>query len=633
MPWCAVFDDTISKRDANMQQRGTSMKIGVIGAGPSGLTTIKQLRDEEHDVVCFEKNADIGGIWYRHENDGDEMKVFDEMQLTISMKLMSFSDFLYEDRVFVDRRGYFQYLQDYAAKYDLRKSIKLNTGVDAVQKVGNQWRVAVTSNGHQESHLFDALAICSGPFRTPSMKVDHVGKFRGEIIHSSRYRNNERFRGKRVLVVGLAESGADIVRQISDVSAECTLLVRQHSFLLPRLFSGRFSTDSYTVRAHHYEMWVRATETPFNMQCIFEDETMQRADFIEATRRYGMKEVMSQVANSFDLQHLAVSLATVDPVAAVSGAVSKAIFAQPPFENNEINPRNNLGQALYPLKVDMFAEATKETIDYINEWNRKAHKGQGSYAPRVILCKNVTFVPNILNGKIQVNETGIRDIKGHTVYFNDNTIREYDCVVLCTGFEHDFSLLRGVDIPNNDVRNLYKHAFHPDHDGTLALIGYVRPYSGGIPICAEMQARYFAQLCSQKLALPKNVRERIHDDKVWEERWTNLSPRAKEAIPSQIFFMDSMAKEIGCLPTCKALADDPELMMKLWFYTFNQSCYRLMGPHSSPEKARESIMKEGLPGGKPASMFFFMASSLLPHFAHPPNQDLIMTPDGGAAPF
>jgi cation diffusion facilitator CzcD-associated flavoprotein CzcO len=40
------------------------MKICVIG---SGLTTIKQLRAVEHEVTCFEKNADLGGIWFRHE--------------------------------------------------------------------------------------------------------------------------------------------------------------------------------------------------------------------------------------------------------------------------------------------------------------------------------------------------------------------------------------------------------------------------------------------------------------------------------------------------------------------------------------------------------------------------------------
>ena len=31
------------------------MKVCVIGTGPAGLTTIKQLRDEGHEVTCFEK--------------------------------------------------------------------------------------------------------------------------------------------------------------------------------------------------------------------------------------------------------------------------------------------------------------------------------------------------------------------------------------------------------------------------------------------------------------------------------------------------------------------------------------------------------------------------------------------------
>jgi hypothetical protein len=72
--------------------------------------------------------------------------------------------------------------------------------------------------------------------------------------------------------------------------------------------------------------------------------------------------------------------------------------------------------------------------------------------------------------------------------------------------------------------------------------------------------------------------------------------------------------------------------VKLWFNSFNQMSYRLVGPHSLPE-ARQSITKEGLPGGKLISQFYFMASSLLPPNDHPKHQDLIMTPDGGAAPF
>jgi hypothetical protein len=615
------------------------MRVGVIGAGPSGLTTVKQLLDEGHDVVCFEKDAQIGGIWYRHNQDVDDMKVFDEMMLTISMKLMCYSDFMVQDRVFATRQEYLRYLEAYADKFGLRQHIRFNSIVEAIQKVEAGWQVTITRDGQKAEHIFEALAVCSGPFRTPNFKIPKLEKFTGEVIHSSRYRNNRKFRGKRVLVIGLAESGADIVRQISDVSAECTLSVRSHTFLVPRLFSGRYSTDTYTLRAHHYEMWVRATEIPFRMKSFFEDETMSRADFLQATRQYGMQAAMSRIASSVDLGLLAANLATAGPTEAITKALSDAALsvsadsgtAKARGERGE--PLNNLGQSLYPLKLDLFAEASPEVVNFINEWNKKSHEGLGCWSPKIILCKNVTFVPNILSGKIQVNDSGIVDIDGKTVYFKDHAIKEYDTIVLCTGFEHDFSLLHGVKIPDNNVRNLFKHSIHPDYDGTLALMGFVRPFSGAIPICAEMQARYFALLCSKKLSLPENVRQKIQEDKEWEEKWTELSPRHFESIPSQIFFLDSIAKEIGCLPTCEELVSDPELLVWMWFHTFNQSCYRLTGPHSMPDEARKAIMKEKVPGEKLTSMFLFMASSLLPPHARPKDQILLQTPDGGCAPF
>ena len=38
-------------------------KVAVIGAGCSGLTAIKECRAAGLDVICFEQNDDIGGLW------------------------------------------------------------------------------------------------------------------------------------------------------------------------------------------------------------------------------------------------------------------------------------------------------------------------------------------------------------------------------------------------------------------------------------------------------------------------------------------------------------------------------------------------------------------------------------------
>ena len=73
------------------------MNVCVIGAGPSGLTTVKQLLDEGHTVQCYERSSDVGGIWNRAaapEADAADMKGFDNLILTISIRLMSYSDFM-----------------------------------------------------------------------------------------------------------------------------------------------------------------------------------------------------------------------------------------------------------------------------------------------------------------------------------------------------------------------------------------------------------------------------------------------------------------------------------------------------------------------------------------------------------
>jgi dimethylaniline monooxygenase (N-oxide forming) len=275
--------------------------------------------------------------------------------------------------------------------------------------------------------------------------------------------------------------------------------------------------------------------------------------------------------------------------------------------------------------MDVATPWTREHVDAIDEWNRRSHGYRGNWTPRIIFSKNVSFIPAIVSGKVGVNDSGIDRIDGLDVHFADGTAEEFDAILLCTGFIRDFSRL-GTPVKDNDVRNLYKHAFDPDHGGRLAFIGFVRPFQGGIPICAEMQARYFALLCSNKLALPADVRDRIERDRVWEETMTALSPRHTESIPSHVLYLDSLAREIGCLMPVSRLIRHPRLLLRHWFHSFNQACYRLTGPHSRFETAREELMREE-PGplGTNIILLLYMTLSILPHFVHPRNI-------GGTAP-
>lgn len=57
------------------------------------------------------------------------------------------------------------------------------------------------------------------------------------------YADVEKYRGKRVVVVGIGESGADLVKDISEVASSCHLVVRKYPFCIPRMLADGHPND------------------------------------------------------------------------------------------------------------------------------------------------------------------------------------------------------------------------------------------------------------------------------------------------------------------------------------------------------------------------------------------------------
>lgn len=109
--------------------------ICVIGAGPSGLCTLKELLEEGHTVKCFEKYSKEGGAFYRSLNKGG---VYDSTILTISNYHMAFSSLPPEQgegRRFWTNDEYSTYLRRFANHFSLFEHIHFNTEVIKVSKL------------------------------------------------------------------------------------------------------------------------------------------------------------------------------------------------------------------------------------------------------------------------------------------------------------------------------------------------------------------------------------------------------------------------------------------------------------------------------------------------------------------
>ena len=71
-------------------------KVCVIGAGPSGITAIKNLLDEGLEVVAFDRNSDVGGNWIYTEKESHS-SVFETTHIISSKTLSQYQDFTFDD--------------------------------------------------------------------------------------------------------------------------------------------------------------------------------------------------------------------------------------------------------------------------------------------------------------------------------------------------------------------------------------------------------------------------------------------------------------------------------------------------------------------------------------------------------
>lgn len=226
-------------------------KIAVIGAGLSGLVAIKELLAEGHDVTAYEQSNEVGGVF---------SSCYDSVLLTVSNYSMAYSDFFpYNERLrFWTANDYKKYLNEYADHFKLRKHIRFNTKVSQLKKENNKWQVDTADN----SSLYDNVVIASGLFQKPYIPtLNGLDTFTGKIVHSSEFKNvreNDEFKDKRVLCVGLGESSSDITSEIASVAKETTLSIRRYHVFATRkipTFSKRDANLYSTIDAAQSRGW------------------------------------------------------------------------------------------------------------------------------------------------------------------------------------------------------------------------------------------------------------------------------------------------------------------------------------------------------------------------------------------
>lgn len=200
------------------------------------------LKDYRVPYTTFEMSDRIGGNW-AFGNPNGHSSAYRSLHIDTSKHRLSFKDFPMPEHYpsFPHHSDIKAYLDAYADAFGLLDGIEFNNGVVHASRLdGGGWEIEDQAGARRH---FDLLVVANGHHWDPRFP-DFPGTFTGQTIHSHHYIDPKEpldLTGKRILVVGLGNSAADITVELSSKSLQnhVTLSTRSSAWIVPKFIAGQ----------------------------------------------------------------------------------------------------------------------------------------------------------------------------------------------------------------------------------------------------------------------------------------------------------------------------------------------------------------------------------------------------------
>lgn len=175
----------------------------IIGGGQAGLATGYYLKRQERDFVILDASKRIGDAW---RNRWDSLRLFTPARYC-GLPGMPFPA---PAHTFPTKDEMADYLKTYAERFDL--PVRTGVRVDRLTKKDDHFLVTAGDLRFEANNIIVAMADWQKP-RVPPFAVELDDSI--VQMHSSEYRNPSQLKEGGVLVVGAANSGAEIALDVA----------------------------------------------------------------------------------------------------------------------------------------------------------------------------------------------------------------------------------------------------------------------------------------------------------------------------------------------------------------------------------------------------------------------------------
>ena len=226
------------------------MRVAVIGAGIGGLGTGVALRRSGfNDFTIFEKAPSIGGTWWYNKYPGAEVD---------SPSFIYTYSFLHYDwsRTHARQGEILRYLERVVDKFGLDDHIRCGTAVISARWSEADHKYTVTTEDG-EQQVFDIVVSATGFLSEPKVP-DWPGwdEFQGPKFHSARWEAHHELSDKRVALVGVGATAAQIAPELAKTVSHLHIFQREPGWVIPK--GSRDFTADERVRYRLSRHFLRA---------------------------------------------------------------------------------------------------------------------------------------------------------------------------------------------------------------------------------------------------------------------------------------------------------------------------------------------------------------------------------------
>jgi hypothetical protein len=525
--------------------------VCIIGGGQSGLVTCKTFIEQNKNVIILEKCNNCIGMF-------STIKEKELFKWSSSRYVSGFSDFPIPKSVPVwfTIKDYIEYLTSYMHHFGLDKYIQYNSNVTkCYQNKQEEWVVEYNN----ARLICKKLIICAGLNQTPKFP-EIINDFTGEVIHTEYvYRNmyendwKRKFSGKRILLLGGAESAYDIGHVIVQYSDQVYYSTKNYTEWFPpgneppEIIKRIKKIDNKCFNGSLF-----LNKTPTDTQLNYIEHSLPEP-MSHVWHEYGRPAIIAMFSIPFYLKYGNVKCPKCT------------------HNHNKLCEINETPNSLFKKYV------VKRTDFLLDMFENKV---------------NILYYPD--------------KIQGRTAYTKEQIIDDIDIIICATGFKKQIPFLE------NDVwSGILIKKMIPKKYSNIAFIGYARPTMGSIAAVAEIQSWWVHKYFYDK-SFTYNVRTPLFR----EIDQLNIPNEHINTIVNGCFYIKDLAKDLHIEPNMIYLFfTDLKLFFKIFTGTCHPMMYRIHG-YKSYDNARDTFLETYIEENKKGLnqylyLLFFIALHIL----------------------